>query len=300
MNFRIQGVVVPIVTPFKPDGTLKVEALPALVDFLIECGVAGLFVGGSTGEGPLLTSEERKALCEATVAAVAGRCSVIAQTGAPTTAESIELTVHAHNAGADAAALIAPYYYTHSVKALFRHFAAVAEACEDLPLYLYNFPAVSNNWLRVELAQQLTECFPNIVGIKDSSGALENLIACTRVRNGQFNTFVGSDGLILAALAAGVDGTVSGNANVVPEIVVALHRAVASGHLEEARRWQAQLDAARALMGDGGNLALYKALLARRGVEVGSVRAPLLPVEEEAVERCWHRLQALLPKAERG
>lgn len=300
MNIRIQGVVVPIVTPFKPDGSLKVEALPVLVDFLMEGGVAGLFVGGSTGEGPLLASKERKVLCEATVAAAAGRCPVIVQTGAPTTTESIELAVHARNAGADAAALIAPYYYTHSGEALFRHFAAVAEACADFPLYLYNFPAVSNNWLRIELVNRLAECFPNIVGIKDSSGALENLIACSRVRNGQFNTFVGSDGLILAALAAGIDGAVSGNANVVPEIVVALYRAVASGDLEAARRWQAKLDAARALMEDGGNLALYKALLARRGVEVGSVRAPLLPAREEAVEKCWGALQALLSEVEHG
>ncbi|MCS6825489.1 MAG: dihydrodipicolinate synthase family protein [Caldilinea sp.] len=298
MNFRIQGVVVPILTPMMPDGALNVDALPTLVNFLMERGVAGLFVGGSTGEGPLLNTAERKALCEATVAVVAGRRPVIVQTGAVTTAESIELTLHAHSAGADAAALIAPYYYAHSTEALFRHFAAVAEACEDFPLYLYNFPAVSNNWLRTDLVRRLVERFPNIVGIKDSSGALENLIACTRMRNGQFNTFVGSDGLILAAVASGVDGAVSGNANVVPEIVVRLHRAALAGDVGEARKWQAKLDAARTLMGDGGNLALYKALLARRGVELGSVRPPLLPVEEEAVERCWHALQALLPKAE--
>lgn len=298
MTFRIQGVVVPILTPMKPDGALDVEALPALVNFLLERRVAGLFVGGSTGEGPLLNTGERKALCEATVAAVAGRCPVIAQTGAITTAESIELTLHARSAGASAAALIAPYYYAHSAEALFRHFAAVAEASADFPLYLYNFPAVSNNWLRVDLVRRLVERFPNIVGIKDSSGALENLIACTRLRHGRFNTFVGSDGLVLAAVASGVDGAVSGNANVVPEIVVRLHRAALAGDLTEARKWQARLDAARALMGDGGNLALYKALLARRGVELGSVRPPLLPVEEETVERCWHALQALLPKAE--
>lgn len=294
MNFRVQGVVVPLLTPYDGRGDFDAVKLRPLVDFLIERGVHGFFPGGSTGEGPLLSNDERRACCEAVVEAAAGRVPVIMQTGATTTVETLALTRHARESGAAAAALIAPYYYTHADETLIRHFCTVADAVPDFPIYLYNYPAVSSNSLSPALAAAVAERCPNVVGIKDSSGVLGNLVAYSRLRSGRFNTFSGSDGQALAALAVGADGCVSGNANVVPEIVVALYAAAAAGDLAAARRMQARLDRARQIMGDGGHLALFKGLLAHRGVELGDVRAPLPPAGPALIEERWAALEALL------
>jgi len=286
---KIRGVIVPLVTPFDEKGAIDNTATQNLVDFLIERGVHGLFPGGTTGEGPLLTTQERRALAEAVVQAAAGRVPVIIHTGAPSTAQAVELTCHAQAIGAFGAALVPPYYYQHSDEALFRHFAEVASQASGFPIYLYDNPSVTGNHLRVELIARLVEHCPNIAGMKDSSGALDTLFACATLRNGQFNTATGPDQLILAGLAMGFDACVSGDANVVPELVVSLFRAVQSDDMGTARQLHRKLEQVRLLLGDS-NLALFKAMLARRGIPVGTVRPPLLPASEEKIAECWQLL----------
>lgn len=293
MHFRIQGVVVPMVTPFADDGELAVAAIPPLVDHLIAAGVAGLFPAGTTGEGFLLTLAERRQLAEAVVAAAAGRVPVIIHTGTPTTAETLALTHHAHAIGAQAVAILPPYVYHHSDAALLRHYTTIANSVPDLPIYLYNFPAISHNTLTTELILALRADAPNIIGMKDSSGSLATLTEVVAATDGQFNAINGGDGQVLMALALGFDGCVSGNANVVPELLVALYQAVTRGDLPHARTLQQQLNRVRALLGDGGNLSLFKGMLAQRGVPVGDVRAPLLPAGPTCVAEKWDELAAM-------
>lgn len=290
---RIRGVITPLLTPFDKAGNLDTAALKRLVDFLIASGVAGLFPGGTTGEGPLLRREERFALAEAVVKAADGRVPVIVHTGSITTEETSALTQQAQQAGAFAAAIVPPFYFRYSDEALFRHFLAVAEASPDFPIYLYDNPAVSGNSISTALAARLVEACPNIVGTKDSSGSLDTLNAATAWRSGTFNTASGQDGMILAATAIGVDACVSGNANFVPELVVALKTAAMQGQIDRARTLQTQLNAVRRIVRDGADLSLFKGILARRGLPVGSVRAPLLQASADVVSTCWQQLEAL-------
>jgi 4-hydroxy-tetrahydrodipicolinate synthase len=292
MSFKVKGVIVPLLTPFDEQGKIHTTATKQLIEFLIERGIHGLFPGGTTGEGPLLTIQERRQLAETVVEAADGRVPVIVHTGAITTAETLELTQHAQAVGAQAAAMIPPYYYHHSDEALFRHFQLIATQTPHFPIYLYNYP-VAGNHLSVDLIARLVECCPNIVGIKDSGGTLDTLVACSSLRDGDFNTANGSDGLILAALAMGFDACVSGNANVVPELVVALYHAATEGNLELARELQKKVDAVRQLLGDGGDLSLFKGILAQRGLKVGAVRAPLLQAPEAAITQRWQALNTL-------
>jgi 4-hydroxy-tetrahydrodipicolinate synthase len=293
MRLRIKGVIVALLTPFDEQGNLHKAATARLVEFLVGRGIHGLFPGGTTGEGPLLTGQERRQLAETVVEAADGRVPVIVHTGAVTTAETLELAQHAQSIGAQATAIIPPYYYHHSDEALFRHFESIATQTPDLPIYLYNYPAVAGNHLSVDLITRLVECCPNIVGMKDSSGTLDTLAACSSLRGGSFSAATGSDGLILAAMAMGVDACVSGNANVVPELVVALYHAAAEGNLELARELQTKVDTVRGLLGDGRDLTLFKGILAQRGLDVGAVRAPLLQAPEAVIEQHWHALSAL-------
>lgn len=293
MTGKVCGVIVPVLTPFDSGGRLDTHALAALVEYLIARGVHGLFPGGTTGEGPLLSVDERKLLGETVVAAAAGRVPVIIHTGAITTAATIELTRHAQAIGAAAAAVMPPFYFRHSDAALLAHYLTVTRAAPDFRFYLYNFPFVSNNTLTFELVTALLARAPNIVGMKDSSGSLELLARLAAVTGGAFNTANGGDGQILAAQALGLDACVSGNANVVPELVVALYEAASAGDLARARGLQQKLNRVRELLGDGGDLSLFKQIMARRGIPVGDVRAPLLPAAPELVEARWQELLAL-------
>ena len=151
-------------------------------------------------------------------------------------------------------AVIPPFVYRHSEAGLLRHFVAVAASVPELPVYLYNFPAICNNTLTVELVQQIMEEAPNVVGMKDSSGSLDALAELVAVTGGRFNAVSGPDGLALMALALGFDGCVSGNANVVPELMVSLYDAVKAGEMARARKCQERLNRVRALLQDGGNL----------------------------------------------
>lgn len=293
MSFRLHGIIVPIVTPFNRQGQIDTAALKQLVDHLIAHGVAGLFPGGTTGEGFLLNLDERRQLAETVIEAAAGRVSVILHTGTPTTADTLALTEHAQTAGADAVAILPPYVYHHADETLLRHYTTVAHAVPEFPIFLYNFPAISHNTLSAELILKLIEEAPNVIGMKDSSGSLETLSQVVAATEGQFNAINGGDGQALMALAMGFDGCVSGNANVVPELMVNLYQAATAGDLTTARVLQQKLNQVRAILGDGGNLSLFKAILAKRGVPVGDVRAPLLSASTEVVTAKWSELSTL-------
>jgi 4-hydroxy-tetrahydrodipicolinate synthase len=290
---KIKGVIVPFLTPFDGRGEVDLPAVPPLVDFLIERGVAGLFPVGTTGEGPLLAAQERRQLAEAVIEAAGGRVPVIVHVGAVSTPETAELARHAYSAGADAAAIVAPYYYSYGDEALLGHFEWVAAQVPDLPIYLYHNPFVGRSHLTVALFARLVAEVSNVVGVKDSSSNLELVRAGIQLHGGQLNVASGDDGLILAAMAIGADACVSGNANVVPELVVALAQAAARGDLPQARELQAKLDDVRAILADGSDLSLFKGVLELRGVPAGMVRGPMRQASEARIRECWQALSAL-------
>lgn len=293
VNPRIKGVIVPPLTLFDRQGDIDPVATKLLVDYLIRAGVGGLFPGGTTGEGILLSTDERRQLAELVVEAAAGRVPVIIHSGAITTAETLALTEHAQTVGAVAAAIIPPYYFHHTDAALITHFETVANRVPDFPIYLYNNPGVAHNHLKLSVVSALVERCPNIVGMKDSSGNLDYMASTLKMRGGDFNVASGSDAQILASQAIGCDACVSGNANVVPELVVALFAAAAAGRLVEARRLQDQLNTVRQLLEDGANLSLFKGVLARRGLPASPVRAPLLNAPDSLVQQGWEGLRQL-------
>jgi dihydrodipicolinate synthase/N-acetylneuraminate lyase len=293
MQLKIQGVIVPILTLYQTAESVDRAAMQTLADFLIERGVHALFPGGTTGEGPLLSLPERMKLAEISVEAARGRVPVVVHTGAITTADTVLLTRHARSAGAQAVAILPPFFYHHTDQGLIRHYETVAEQVPDFPLYLYNYPAVTNNTLTAGLVAELARRIPSLVGMKDSGGGLELLTACAALRDGQFNTASGSDRQVLAAFQAGFDACVSGNANVVPELVVSLFLAARAGDWETARILQARLDAVRHILQDGSQLSLYKAILTHRGLNGGRARLPLLQTDESQGAECWQALRDL-------
>lgn len=297
-SFAARGVIVPLLTPLASDGAqVDEEALRAHVAWLIAKGVHGLMPCGTTGEGPLLTHQERRHVLEVVVETARHRVPVIAHVGAATTRETIDLAQHAQAVGADAVSAVTPYYFHLPDQALLDHYCRLAQAVPDLPVFLYNIPQCTGNTLSPAAVEAILARSPNVVGIKDSSGALASLSSLVGLNGGNFQVVCGSDALLLPALQAGACASVSGNANVFPEVVVGLFQAFWQGDLARARHQQALLDLARLAMGDGADLALLKAMAALRGLAMGPVRAPLPPASPQAVARCSATLQSagLLP-----
>jgi len=294
MTFQpIKGVITPTVTPFDDAGEVNLDAIQPMVDFLIEHGVKGVYPLGTTGEGVLLSKEERKLVADATVKAVDGAVPVIVHTGSITTRDTIELTQHAYDIGADAVAVITPYYFELSDEALEQHFSAIAESTPELPIYLYKFPAVTGNTISLELVTHLANKHENIVGLKDSSGDLLTLFATNHLHDGQFNTAMGPDELIVGGVAMGIDASVSGHSNLVPEIIVGIYNATVAGDLEEARRYQYMLNAVRNILQAGAWLPLVKGLMIERGIPVGGVRRPLLTAPDTLIQACVKEFKTL-------
>lgn len=278
---HLHGIFPALVSAFDEHGHVDIAAMKALVEFQIEAGVHGLHPGGTTGEAPLMEISERKKISECVVEATEARVPVIVQVGHITTRGAIDLAKHAHQVGADAVSAVTPYYYTLPEQALATYFLDIARALpDDFPVYLYNIPQCTQNPVSPSLLAQVRKYAPNVRGLKHSEPNIEKLGSFLRT-GGDVEVFVGSDGLILAGLAMGAIGAVSGNANVAPELFVRLYNAWKSGHIHEARGHQDRIAHIAHHLGNGGDLARFKEALARRGIQVGTVRKPLKALDDD-------------------
>jgi 4-hydroxy-tetrahydrodipicolinate synthase len=290
--FWVQGVIVPILTPLTQEGKrINAEALAAHLHWLVNKGIFAVMPCGTTGEGPLMQTDERKYILEQVMRAASGQIAVIAHVGGITTHETIELARHAHQTGADAISVVTPYYYRLPDLALAQYYIKVAEAVPDMPVFLYNIPHNTGNALTQSIVAKNLSRSPNIVGIKDSSGNLASLSSYIGHRDGKFQVICGSDGLLFEGLKAGALASVSGNANIFPDVVVPLVEAYQAGDLDLAAAQQQKLDTIRTLLEDGSNISLMKRILEHRGLVCGNVRPPLKEVSTHKVKEIINQLR---------
>jgi 4-hydroxy-tetrahydrodipicolinate synthase len=287
MSEPFHGVLPALITPFTDDGgAIDTGALTANVDRLIGAGVAGLVPGGSTGEFTTLSHAERRELVEATVEAAAGRVPVVAGTGALSTRETVELSVHAEQAGAAAVMIVPPFYEPLSWRQLLAHYTAVADAIE-IPIMYYNLPSATGVKLTAAQLRELP-----VTSLKDTGG---DAVAATELIQGGDPTLLnGWDTLTFAALAAGVRAVVWGAASILPQQCVELHRLLIDDiDLPTARELWARLwPLCRFLEGQSYSAAV-KAACRLVGDTTGPVRAPLLPLDDATTRE----LAALLEHA---
>jgi dihydrodipicolinate synthase/N-acetylneuraminate lyase len=271
----LRGALAAAVTPLR-DGVFDAAAVAPYVDFLAGHGCDGVLALGTTGEGVLFSTEERREIATAFVAAARGRLQVAVHCGAQTTWDTVLLADHAAAAGADAVAVIAPPYYRLDEEELLAHFEAAARACTPVPFYLYEFEARSGYAIPVPVIERLRERTPNLAGMKVSDSPWERLEPY--LLDG-LDVFVGAESLLERGLEAGAAGAVSGLAASFPDAVVPLVREPSPDAGERAT----------ALRGRLQRLPFHaasKAVLGLRGVPVGpKVRAPLRRLTEaESVE----------------
>ena len=281
----IRGTISAMVTPLDDAGQLDVRSAQRLALWLIERGIDGIFVGGTTGEGLLLSLDERKQLVEAVVDVVEDRAAVLTQVSCANTADTIVLAEHAARTNVDGIVILSPFFFPVDNVAMLAHFTAVAHAVSDMPILLYNIPGHTRNSISPDVVTALLEKTPNFAGIKDSSKDLVLLQKLVKLAPPDFAVIVGSDSVLLPGLATGAVGVVSAASNVFPEVVVDVVRKFQAGDLEGARTAQQRLNVLLNVLKQGPTLAGYKAGLALRGIPVGSMRPPLRGMNPEEYQR---------------
>jgi 4-hydroxy-tetrahydrodipicolinate synthase len=276
MSEPFHGVLPALITPFTDDGrAIDGDALAAIVDRLVAAGVGGLVPGGSTGEFTTLSHAERRQLVELTVEAAAGRVPVVAGAGALSTAETVELSRHAEEAGAAAVMIVPPFYDALSPRELLAHYTAVADAIA-IPIMYYNLPSASGVTLTAEQLRALP-----VTCLKDTGG--DATWATELIQTGGPTLLNGWDTLTFAALAAGVRAVVWGTASIVPEECVELHRLLIDDiDLPAARELWARLWPLCQFLEGQSYSAAVKTACGLVGDTTGPVRAPLLPLDDAA------------------
>ncbi len=237
---RFRGSFPALITPMTENGDIDEAAMRRFVDWQIEQGSNGLVAVGTTGESPTLDHGEHKAVVELVIEQAKGRVPVIAGTGSNSTAEAIDLTRHAEAAGADAALVVVPYYNKPTQAGLYAHFRAVAEATA-LPVFIYNVPGRTVADIANETIVRLVRDCPNIIGIKDATGALDR-VSLLRLELGEdFVQLSGEDGTALGFNAHGGVGCISVTANVAPALCAEFQAATLAGDFQKARALQDRL-----------------------------------------------------------
>ncbi|WP_026671850.1 4-hydroxy-tetrahydrodipicolinate synthase [Alkalihalobacterium bogoriense] len=289
MNFG--KVITAMVTPFDQAGHVDFQATEQLVNHLLANGTDAIVVGGTTGESPTLSTEEKVQLFYQVVRVVQGRVPVIAGTGSNNTQASITLTEAAKEAGVDAVMLVAPYYNKPSQEGMYQHFKAIAEST-DLPIMIYNIPGRSVVNIDVDTTVRLSK-IKNIVATKEASGDLDAMARIIAETDDNFTLYSGDDSLTLPVLSIGGAGVVSVASHIIGNEMQDMVASFLQGHVQHAALLHRQLLPTMKALFSAPNPTPVKAALELKGISVGSVRLPLVPLTEEEVQQ----LQAIIQPA---
>ncbi|RYG73827.1 4-hydroxy-tetrahydrodipicolinate synthase [Lentibacillus lipolyticus] len=272
------NVVTAMVTPFDAQGEVDFGKTDQLVNYLLHNGSDGLVVGGTTGESPTLSKEEKVSLFRHVVKIANGRVPVIAGTGSNDTAASIALTKEAESLGVDGIMLVVPYYNKPNPEGLYSHFEAVAKATA-LPVMLYNVPGRTGVKMDADTIIRLSK-LANVVSVKEASGDLDQVSRIIEETAEDFSVYCGEDSITLPMLSVGSDGVVSVASHVAGNKIQDMVRAYQSGDPRKAAAIHRKLLPLMNGLFDQPSPAPVKTALNMKGIDVGEVRLPLVGLTE--------------------
>ncbi|MDF2039770.1 4-hydroxy-tetrahydrodipicolinate synthase [Cytobacillus oceanisediminis] len=277
--FLFGRVSTAMVTPFDHKGHIDFPKTTQLINHLIENGTDSLVIAGTTGESPTLTKEEKLALFKHTVKVADKRVPVIAGTGSNNTYESIELTKKAEQIGVDAIMIVAPYYNKPNQEGLYQHFKAIAEST-SLPVMVYNIPGRSSVNILPETIIRLSE-ISNIAAVKEASGDLNAMAKIIANTDDDFMLYSGDDGLTLPCMAIGGTGIVSVASHVIGKEMQEMITAYLNGENEKAAKIHQKILPIMEGLFAAPSPVPVKTALQLKGLDVGSVRLPMVPLTEQ-------------------
>lgn len=283
MKPDLKGIITPVVTVFDKNEDIDEQGFKDIINYLIDHGVYGIFIGGGQGEGYSLSVDEKLRLLDIGLETVNGRVPVLMGTGAPTTRAAIAMTKSAKEHGADAATIITPFYISPNQDELFRHYADIMDAV-DIPVLIYNNPWRAHLNILPKTVGRLCGHSPNMIGIKDSSGDLSMTIGYKTHTPDYFKVFIGRDQLVYSALASGLDGAVAATSNAAIDVVLGIYNEYAAGNPEKAWEYQQMLTPLREFFSQGTFPVTVKEAMALQGLPCGPCRKPVGPITDERRE----------------
>jgi 4-hydroxy-tetrahydrodipicolinate synthase len=279
---QFAGSYVALLTPFR-QGAVDERAFQDFVAWQIAEGTDGLVPCGTTGESPTLSHDEHKRVIELTLEVAKGKAMVMAGAGSNSTAEAIDLTRHAQEAGADAVLSVCPYYNRPTQEGLFRHYQAIHDG-SDIPIFIYNIPGRSGVEMSIDTMKRLAE-LPRIVGVKDATADLARPLRTKLAIGADFVQFSGEDITIVPFLAQGGQGCISVTANVAPRLCAELHRAWKAGNFAAVAELNERLAPLSDAMFVESSPAPVKFAASLLGKCQNEIRLPLAPASAMARER---------------
>ena len=278
------GAGVALVTPFKEDGAIDFAKLNELIDFQIENGTDAIIICGTTGESATMTHEEHLDTIRACVEHVNKRVPVVAGTGSNCTETAIYLSKEAEKIGADALLVVTPYYNKATQKGLKEHFTMVAESV-SLPIILYNVPSSTGCNIQPETAVELAKTVPNIVGIKEASGNISQVVKLASLAQGCIDIYSGNDDQVIPLLSLGGKGVISVLSNVAPRQTHDMVMEYLEGDREKGVKIQLELlELCNALFCEVNPIPVKKAV-ELMGLCGGTLRRPMTEIEPQNAER---------------
>lgn len=295
MSGPLSGLIPATHTPFHADGRLNLEAVDRQAALMVESGLQGVFVGGTTGEFASLGLAERKDLAAKWVEAAKGSIKVAVHVGHNCQGEARELAAHAKEVGAAAVAVVAPGYFRPTrIEELVDFCAPIAAEAAPLPFYFYDIPGMSG--VRVATSRflsQARERIPNLVGLKFSNNDLVELQECVQLDGGAFDVLFGSDECLLAGLCLGIRGAVGSTYNFAAPLYQRIVKAFESGDIATARAEQIKSVRLVRALEKYGFLPASKVVMEMLGVDCGPARSPLRNLSPAERLELWERLKAL-------
>ena len=284
------GMATAMVTPMNAGG-IDYAAMGRFIDWQIESGINALVVMGTTGENATIEPEDQTEVIRYTVERVAGRIPVIAGTGTNNTEHVLRNTREACRVGADAVLVVTPYYNKATQNGLIKHFTTVADA-STVPVIVYNVPTRTSVNIQPKTAAALAE-HPNIVGIKEASGNMAQMVEMAALCGDRLHIYSGEDALTVPMMAMGAKGTISVLSNVVPRESVAMTDACIAGDFQTAADWQCRLLPLINALFSEVNPIPAKAAVSAMGFGEDFLRLPLTPMEEPARQKLYAEMRKL-------
>lgn len=278
--FRLKGVIPPMITPFRKDGTLDKEELCRLVEYL-DKRVDGLFICGSYGCGAMMSLEERKQVAEIVRAHTSADTQVVVHTGTTTTRDTIELTKHAQSIGCDAAAAVGPFYFHYTDADLIGYYTDIIESCKDFPFYIYHNPKFQGYETSMNVIRTLKQ--RGLSGVKDATFNILSHAAYQReLADENFDIALGTEAMWVSAQILGCEAFIPGIGNVFPDLCEEMYKLTLEGKKDEAVRLQFKINEIREIMyiARSTQLAIY-AIADILDIVKAYPRAPFIPATAE-------------------
>mgnify|MGYP001797297456 FL=1 len=286
------NVITAMVTPFKEDGSVNYDVAEKLAVHLAENGTDTFVVCGTTGESPSMTWDEEYQLFKCILQAVSGKAKVIAGCGSNSTREAVAATQEAAKIGVHGSLQVVPYYNKPPQAGLYCHFQTIAEAVPELPLLLYNVPGRTGQNLQPQTVARLAE-IENIIGIKESTGNIDQASEMRRFTPQEFQIYSGDDYITLPLLSIGAKGIVSVASHLVGLQLQQMIQAFKDGKVQAARDIHLKLFPLFKVLFATANPIPVKTALRLQGWDVGSTRLPLYEPESDLTQQLETVLQQL-------